>query len=73
MQSANYFRWHQDVKPSNILVTTLGGSIESPYQWLFKLADLGVSHFKTFVSSTEDDTDRDSQGTHTYGLLLCPS
>jgi serine/threonine protein kinase len=59
--------WHQDVKPGNILVTSLSESIQSPYEYKFKLADLGISHFKSQVSSLEDSTDRDSQGTRTYG------
>lgn len=61
-------RWHQDVKPGNILVTSRSESISSPYSWQFKLADLGISHFKRQISSPEDNTDDDSQGSRTYGL-----
>jgi serine/threonine protein kinase len=58
------------VKPSNILISSINtetkDEIVSPYAWNFKLADLGLSHFKP----TEDgNTDQDSQGTITYGLL----
>ena len=64
---AYIFRWHQDVKPSNILVmSTKGGS---PYRCEFKLADLGLSHFKKHVPSQEDVADRDTCGTRAYGRL----
>ncbi|KAH8590626.1 hypothetical protein B0O99DRAFT_675870 [Bisporella sp. PMI_857] len=63
--------WHQDVKPANILVSTLGETRKSPFDWEFKLADLGVSHFKRMVSPTESGTDQDSQGTVTYGAPEC--
>lgn len=43
-----------------------GGSF---YDCDFKLADLGLSHFKKHVSSQGDATDRDSHGTRAYGKL----
>jgi hypothetical protein len=48
----------------------MGDNTKSPYEWHFKLADLGVSHFKISEQSAEDATDRDSQGTRTYGWFL---
>lgn len=59
-------RWHQDVKPSNILVKSKG---ISPYDCEFKLADLGLSHFKKHVPSQGEATDRDTYGTRAYGRL----
>jgi serine/threonine protein kinase len=56
------FRWHQDVKPDNILVKSSG--IDSPYDWKFKLSDLGLSHFKR---ESQDGSDFDAYGTETYG------
>lgn len=64
---ANIPRWHQDIKPSNILVKSKKGA--SYYDCEFKLADLGLSHFKKHVSSQGDATDRDSRGTRAYGKL----
>ena len=60
-------RWHQDIKPCNILVKSKKGS--SPYDVKFKLADLGVSHFKRHVPSKGEATDRDTWGTRAYGRL----
>ena len=60
-------RWHQDVKLRNILVKSKRGG--SPYDCEFKLADLGLSHFKKHVPSQREATDRDSYGTRTYGRL----
>ena len=57
-------RWHQDVNPCNILVVSAGAS--SPYQYTFKLADLGISHFQTSDDGKET-LDYDSFGTQTYG------
>ncbi|KAG4434108.1 hypothetical protein IFR05_010417 [Cadophora sp. M221] len=57
--------WHQDVKPENILVLSNGS--KNPLDWHFKLADLGISHFKRGKSLREDSTASDSYGTHTYG------
>lgn len=60
-------RWHQDVKPRNILVKSKKG--RSPYDCEFKLADLGSSHFRKHVSSQGEATDRDTYGTRAYGRL----
>lgn len=54
-------RWHQDVKPRNILLSTRNGRLE------FKLADLGLSHFRDKVE--EIAYDWDTQGTRTYGTV----
>jgi serine/threonine protein kinase len=56
--------WHQDVKPANILVKSADS--KSPYQVQFKLADLGLSHFRKNAAG-EDPADADSRGTRTYG------
>lgn len=58
-------RWHQDVKPENILVVSNGS--ENTSEWEFKLADLGTSHFKRVDASRQDSTASDSYGTRTYG------
>ncbi|KAH7313156.1 hypothetical protein BKA65DRAFT_517427 [Rhexocercosporidium sp. MPI-PUGE-AT-0058] len=57
--------WHQDVKPENILVLSNGS--RNPQDWLFKLADLGISHFKRGDSLRGNSTASDTYGTHTYG------
>lgn len=41
----------------------------SPYEWQFKLADLGISHFKKVSSSRENSTASDTYGTRTYGIF----
>ena len=61
----DFLSWHQDVKPSNILIKTGRGG--SPYASQFKLADLGLSHFKKKMSSQVEATDGDTYGTRTYG------
>lgn len=60
--------WHQDVRPENILVVSNGSTL--PYEWQFKLADLGISHFKT-TSSSRENTANDTYGTRTYGAPEC--
>lgn len=35
---------HRDIKPDNVLI--LSSETKSPYEWNFKLSDLGISHFK---------------------------
>ena len=60
-------RWHQDIKPQNILIVKKDGL--SPYEWTFKLADLGLSHFKAISNGNGGATDLDTFGTRTYGLL----
>ncbi|RQM04828.1 hypothetical protein DH86_00003915, partial [Scytalidium sp. 3C] len=61
--------WHQDVKPANILVSSRQGG--SPYEWQFKLADLGFSHFKRAVDGAGEATDHDARGSRTYGPPEC--
>ena len=61
----NRSSWHQDIKPSNILVQSCGR--RSPYDYQFKIADLGLSHFQRYIGSGRGATDRDAFGTHAYG------
>ncbi|EPE29987.1 Protein kinase-like (PK-like) [Glarea lozoyensis ATCC 20868] len=66
--------WHQDIKPANILITSRGEEglrLNSPYEWHFKLADLGISHFTTYGDSTGTPRAIDFQGTRTYGAPEC--
>ena len=56
-------RWHQDIKPANILCQLEDG--QSPYNCRFKLADLGLSHF--VADSEETALSFDTRGTRTYG------
>lgn len=60
-------RWHQDVKPPNILVKKRDD--KSPYHIQFKLADLGLTHFRKNVAG-EEPADADTNGTRTYGQRL---
>lgn len=73
------FRWHQDIKPENILVCSDPST--SPYDVHFRLADLGLSHFrrekarceqaqKQGQSTLEDVRDKDAGGTREYGRAL---
>lgn len=62
-----WVRIHQDIKPSNILVT--GIKENTPYNWNFKLADLGISHFKRVVDPFGSVKDKDSYGTRLYGTF----
>ena len=57
--------WHQDVKPRNILVCSRDDF--SPYDCDFKLADLGLSHFKKVVGEDSVD-DTNTNGTPIYGM-----
>ncbi|KAL8649187.1 MAG: hypothetical protein Q9210_004551 [Variospora velana] len=57
--------WHQDIKPANILV--FGGHRGSPYDCEFKIADLGLAHFKPYDSQSHDPSDLDAFGTRAYG------
>ncbi|KAL8919647.1 MAG: hypothetical protein Q9208_006679 [Pyrenodesmia sp. 3 TL-2023] len=59
------FSWHQDIKPANILV--FGGHRGSPYDCEFKIADLGLAHFKPYDSQSHDPSDLDAFGTRAYG------
>ena len=61
---ADCFRWHQDVKPDNILVKS--NNVDSPYDWEFVLSDLGLSHFER---TSQHRSDIDAYGTETYGKL----
>ena len=61
-------RWHQDIKPANILV--FGGGRTSPYDRDFKIADLGHTHFKASVPQQNDPLDLDALGTRAYGKQL---
>lgn len=65
-QYSNLYRWHQDVKPSNILVVS--GNNDSPYDYQFKLADLGLSHFTSTMALQEDLAGEDTRGTRAYGM-----
>lgn len=58
-----YQGWHQDITPQNILV--LRKPERSIYESVFKIADFGLSHFKSTKSPKA--TDMDSHGTHAYG------
>jgi hypothetical protein len=64
-------RWHQDVKPANILVVL--GNSESPYDVTFKLADLGLSHFSKVVAGETDPTGEDLGGSRAYGMAISHS
>ncbi|KAL8879653.1 MAG: hypothetical protein Q9198_002778 [Flavoplaca austrocitrina] len=57
--------WHHDIHPSNILVVSRGQ--DSPYDCDFKIADLGLAHFKRYISLLNNATDNDRYGTSTYG------
>lgn len=58
----NPHRWHQDIKPANILVFKPQGSEGSIYDSVqFKLSDLGLSHFSRHAKA------HDVGGTQTYG------
>ncbi|KAL8878006.1 MAG: hypothetical protein Q9198_004096 [Flavoplaca austrocitrina] len=57
--------WHHDIDPSNILVVSKGQ--DSPYDCDFKIADLGLAHFKRYISSLNNAPDNDKYGMSTYG------
>jgi hypothetical protein len=63
-------RWHQDIKPENILLVS--NDAQSPYDWQFKLGDLGLSHFNSNVVSSREPTASDAHGTRTYGSFIIP-
>ncbi|CZR56655.1 uncharacterized protein PAC_06544 [Phialocephala subalpina] len=63
--------WHQDLKPANILVLSDSSTDISPYASIFKIAGLGTSHSKRITSDNDDRSDRDAQGTRTYGAPEC--
>ncbi|KAI4172942.1 MAG: hypothetical protein LQ343_003229 [Gyalolechia ehrenbergii] len=66
MGDAILLGWHQDIKPKNILVCR-NPDPSSKYDHIFKLADLGLSHFKMHVGASHSVTDQDTSGTRTYG------
>nr|KAK5446067.1 hypothetical protein LTR18_003986 [Exophiala xenobiotica] len=64
--------WHQDIKPDNILVAR--GSVDGEFE--FKLADLGLAHFRRIKASRpgghqESISDKDAGGTREYGAPEC--
>ena len=64
------YSWHQDLKPDNILVVI--SQTDSAYQGIqFKVADMGLSHFKTIIQSETEAIDLDTGGTRTYGAPEC--
>ena len=66
-------RWHQDIKPANILVVSGSGTSSSDVY--FKIADLSRCHFKESLSLQHEDSDLDAFGTRAYGspgsIVLC--
>ena len=60
-----YQRWHQDIKPQNILVKSRNDA--SIYGCHFLIADLGLTHFKKVVHPEQDTSDKDAGGTYAYG------
>ena len=68
-----FCRWHQDINPANILVKSRPNA-SCPYDVHFKIADLGLSHFKRHTSGLSEATDNDAFGTRAYGKLTwsCP-
>lgn len=56
--------WHHDLNPDNILVVSRGG--DSPYDCDFKIADLGLAHFKRHHSSMHNATDEGQHGSNAY-------
>ncbi len=70
-EPTNLCRFHQDVKPSNILVILVSGDgHDASSDYRFVLADLGLSHFKKEVRSQDEMVDRDTSGTRAYGMSL---
>lgn len=60
-------RWHQDIKPANILV--FSNDENSSYNCEFKIADLGLAHFKASGSELNEPSDLDANGTRAYGIM----
>jgi len=46
-------RWHQDIKPENILVASYESQRSS--EWQFKLADLGTSKYRSLKGYRRND------------------
>jgi serine/threonine protein kinase len=59
-------RWHQDIKPTNILVS--GDVGNNPYEVRFMLADLGLSHFTAVVEDRAGVTGEDTHGARAYSI-----
>ncbi len=57
-------RWHQDIKPNNILVA--GDIKTNPYGVRFMLADLGLSHFTAVIQDGAGITGEDTGGSRAY-------
>jgi hypothetical protein len=49
-----FLGWHQAIKPENVLI--LSSETKSPYEWTFKLSDLGISHFKVKEENPKEGT-----------------
>ena len=62
-------RWHQDIKPANILIKSRAGA-SSVYDFESKLADLGLSHFEKYTSKPDEMTTTDAHGTRAYGKVF---
>ncbi|KAL8837659.1 MAG: hypothetical protein Q9176_005576 [Flavoplaca citrina] len=60
--------WHHDIDPSNILVVSKGH--DSPFDCDFKIADLGLAHFKRYISPRTNATDSDRYGMSTYATWV---
>lgn len=61
-------RWHQDIKPKNILAISCDPD-ESRFGYHLKVADLGLSHFERVSGDDSEATTIDNMGTRTYGEL----
>lgn len=61
---ADFPSWHQDIKPENIFVA--GDLHEAPYDVLFMLGDLGLSHFTAVLEDQAGLTGEDKSGTPAY-------
>jgi serine/threonine protein kinase len=59
-------RYHQDIKPSNILV--FDTSPDTPYKFTAKIADLGLSYFIQQEYYIPHASGKGQPGTRTYGL-----
>ncbi|KAF7187457.1 Mitogen-activated protein kinase kinase 2 [Pseudocercospora fuligena] len=60
--------WHHDLKPANILVSHCNRRL---YPYCFKIADLGLAHFKTVIEGDDEAEVRARFGTRTYGPPEC--
>ncbi|KAL8908992.1 MAG: hypothetical protein Q9171_005222 [Xanthocarpia ochracea] len=58
---------HGTLKQASDGPNILLGSQDSPYDCEFKIADLGLAHFKRYISSSSNATDNDRYGMNTYG------